>query len=371
MKIITSANLKEYVNNNPKDAEKDFPEFIRLLIKNTVAPITKFDLPTGNNVIQTGPDGVICIRGTNKYLGDKEAIIEIGTNSDYKRKANDDIENRKSLANKDKNFIFITPRQWNDRKTSKDEWCREKKEKYGWNDVRIIDAAILENWLEEDISTSKKILNKLGVNVNFLFTIEEKEQQLIDKTKKGIDLNFFDYEDKKYDELISNLDKSYYHIIASTREEGLYVTLFYLQTAQKDNTLIIEDMETWNELIQEKQISNCILIPNFYHDEELMVPEGNITIFIHDEDELSQESDYIIKQRTINNLKKSLGKYYTINDNDKTEIDYQSIENIIRESLGKYIPLKKHLFKDIIQPKWYHQDTKDLYLYFFCSIPSI
>lgn len=208
----------------------------------------------------------------------------------------------------------------------------------------------------------------MGVNVNFLFTIEEKEQQLIDKTKKGIDLNFFDYEDKKYDELISNLDKSYYHIIASTREEGLYVTLFYLQTAQKDNTLIIEDMETWNELIQEKQISNCILIPNFYHDEELMVPEGNITIFIHDEDELSQESDYIIKQRTINNLKKSLGKYYTINDNDKTEIDYQSIENIIRESLGKYIPLKKHLFKDIIQPKWYHQDTKDLYLCLFLLI---
>lgn len=365
MKIITSVNLKEYVDNNPKDAEKDFPEFIRLLIKNTVAPITKFDLPTGNNVIQTGPDGVVLYHGTNKYLGDKEAIIEIGTNSDYKRKANDDIENRKSLANKDKNFIFITPRLWNDRNVSKDKWCREKKEEYGWNDVRIIDAAVLENWLEEDISTSKKILNKLGVNINFLFTIEEKEQQLIDKTKKGIDLNFFDYEDKKYDELISNLSKSYYHIIAPTREEGLYVTLFYLQKAQKDNTLIIEDMETWNELIQEKQISNCILIPNFYHDEELMVPEGNITIFIHDEDELSQESDYIIQQRTINNLKKELEKYYVINDNGKTKIDDQSIRNIIKESLGKYIPLKKHLFKDFIQPKWYRQDNKDLYLYLY------
>ena len=39
MKIITSVNLKEYVDNNPKDAEKDFPEFIRLLIKTLLHPL--------------------------------------------------------------------------------------------------------------------------------------------------------------------------------------------------------------------------------------------------------------------------------------------------------------------------------------------
>lgn len=367
MKIIKSTDLQEYVNKFPTEAETKFPELIEQLIKNTVDNVTKLDLPTRDNIIQTGPDGIIHYHGKNKYLGDKPAVIEIGTNKNYKRKANDDIENRKNIANKNENFIFITPRLWNDRNTSKEEWCRQKKEDYGWNDVRVIDAATLENWLEEDINTSKKILSKLGVSATNIFTINEKEQEFIRKTKKGINLNFFDYEDKKYDELISTLNKSYYHIIAPTQEEGLYVTLFYLKKNKKDNVLIIEDEQSWNELIQKKQIKNSILIPNFSHDEELMISEKNITIFIHDQEELSRESDYTIKQRTLNNLRIALEKYY-FKESDNSErkiIDYPAIERIIKESLGKYIPLKRHLFIDLISPSWYNDDNKNLYLILF------
>ena len=121
MKIVTSTDIKEYVEKDKKNAESYFPEIIRKLINNTVDNITKFILPTKNNIIETGPDGILQYHGNNKYLGDKFAIIEIGTNKDYKNKANQDIEKRKKMATKKGNFIFITPYLYTDRKTSKEK----------------------------------------------------------------------------------------------------------------------------------------------------------------------------------------------------------------------------------------------------------
>lgn len=361
MKLIKSSNVEEYVRNNKKEAENEFPYIIKQLIKNTVENITGLDIPSGDNTVQTGFDGILKFNGTNKFLGDKPVNIEIGTDSNYIKKANKDIEKR--TARKDENFVFITPYKWNNRKKSKTAWINEKKKKYKWNDIKIIDAEVLEDWLSEDIITSKYLLNKLNIEIKNIYNICEKEDEYSRKTKKAIKLDFFEYEDKEYENLLSELKQEYYNIIAPTREEGIYVTLYYLKKLGKEEkTLIIGDEPTWKEIINKRIVKNGILIPDFYHDESLEIPENNITLLIHDNAELTSNSDYVIKQRTINNLNRALELYYKDKNN---QIDYDSISLIVKKSLGKYMPLKRELFKELKQPSWFNKNNAKLYLYLF------
>lgn len=361
MRLIKSIDLENYVNRNKKEAENEFPYIIKKLLNNTVKDITGIDVPSGDNTIQTGFDGVLKFVGTNKYLGDKPVNIEIGTDNDYLTKANQDIQKRE--YNQNENFIFITPYRWNSRKKPKDVWIKEKKQTYKWNDIKIIDAEILENWLEEDFITTKYLLEKLNIKSEDIFSIKEKEEEYIKKTIKGINLDFFDYEDNDYEKLLSELDKEYYNIVAPTKEEGLLVTLYYLKKNNKySNVLIIDSENAWKKLISYNSLHNAILIPNFYRNEELAIPENNVTIFIHDNEEMIEKSDYSIKERTINNLSKSLEIYYK---DEKSQIDYEQIHLIIKKSLGKYMPLKRELFKELNKPGWYNDENAKLYLYLF------
>lgn len=358
--MIKSNQIEEYVKKNKKEAENEFPLIIKQLIKNTVNNITGIDIPSGDNTIQTGFDGIVSFNSVNKYLGDKTVNIEIGTSVDYIKKANNDIEKR--CPKKNENFIFITPYRWNNRTISKDRWITEKKQKYNWNDIKIIDASVLEDWLEEDFLTTKYLMTKINEETNDIYIIQEKENEFKLKTKKSIGLDFFDYEDNEYEKLLGNLTKEYYNILAPTREEGIYITLFYLNKLNYDNVLIIEDHSTWKELITKNLVKNAILIPNFYHAEELIIPHNNTTLLIYDNEEFIKNADYVIKERTINNLSESLGKYYVDENQHK---DYEIIQSIISQSLGKYIPLKREIFKELKKPSWYSEHNNKMYLYLF------
>lgn len=361
MKLVQSSYLEQYINNNKKEAENEFPYIIKKLIKNTVNNITSIDIPSNDNTIQIGIDGKVKFNGINQYLGDKPANIEIGTSSDYISKANEDIEKRK--PKKDENFIFITPYSWRSRKISKDDWISSKKEEYNWNDIKIIDGAVLEDWLNEDIETAKYFLEKLGIPTSGIYSITEMEKQFANKTEKAIGLDFFNYEDKGYEKILTNLEKEYYHIVAPTREEGVLVTLFYLKELGMDNDVLVIDNELiWEEIVSRKLIKDAILIPNFYHYDGLACPINNTTLFIYDTEEFINKSDYVIKQRTINNLRRALERYYKLESN---ECDYEIVNSIIKKSLGKYIPLKRELFKEHTRPKWYDGNNIKLLLCIF------
>lgn len=360
MKLINSIQIEQYAKENKKEAENEFPIIIKKLIKNTVENITGIHLPSGNNTIQTGIDGYVSFKGTSKYLGDKTANIEIGTSEDYIGKANKDIKKR--TPKKDENFIFITPYRWNSRKKSKLDWIREKKEEFEWNDIKVIDASDLEDWLEEDFLTTKFLMTKINQKTTDIYTILEKEYEFKLKTIKELNLNFFDYQDSDYEKLLGNLTKDYYNILSPTREEGIYVTLYYLKKLEFENVLIIENNDTWNKLIKNNFIKNAILIPNFYHDEELIIPKNNVTLLIYDNEEFLKNIDYVIKERTVNNLNDSLGKFYLDENGQK---DHDVVQNIINKSLGKYMPLKREIFKELKTPVWYSDVKNKLYLYLF------
>lgn len=363
MKLITSKLIESYVKSNKKEAQNEIPYIIKRLIENTVKDLTKLDIPYGDNTIQTGPDGIVQFKGTNKYLGESAAVIEIGTDENYVVKANNDIKKRTS--NKNQNFVFITPYSWNKRRPSKYEWIEKQKEKHDWKDIIVIDGEVLESWLEEDTLTTKYFLNKIDKTITptSISIIEDKDEELKKKTKVGLGLDFFDYNEKNYEIILSNLKKEYYHIVSPTREEGMYVTLFYLRKLNKEkNTIIIDDEETWNSLAKKGNINNAILIPNFYQKSDLIIPSNNTTIIIHDKEEKITVFDFELQQRTIRNLEESLGLYYK---DDNNSINYEKINSIVNKTLGKYMALKRELFKAPVRPQWYDEANKLKYLQLF------
>lgn len=363
MKLITSKVIESYVKSNKKEAQNEIPYIIKQLIENTVKNLTKLDIPYGDNTIQTGPDGIVQFNGTNKYLGENSAIIEIGTDENYVVKANNDIKKR--TPNKKQNFVFVTPYCWNMRRPSKYEWIEKQKEKYNWKDIMVIDGEVLETWLEEDILTTKYFLNKIDklITPTSISMIKDKEDELKQKTKVGLGLDFFDYNEKNYENILSDLKKEYYHIVSPTREEGMHVTLFYLRKLNKENnTIIIDDEDTWNSLVKKGNINNAILIPNFYQKNDLIIPSNNTTIIIHDKEEKITGFDFELQQRTIRNLENSLGIYYK---QDDCSIDYDKIHSIVNKTLGKYMALKREIFKAPIKPQWYNESNKLRYLQLF------
>lgn len=180
---------------------------------------------------------------------------------------------------------------------SKDAWITKKKEKFKWNDIKIVDAEVLEDWLEEDFLTTKYLLEKLNIKSDDIYSINEKEKEYVQKTNKDIKLDFFDYEDKDYEKLLNELEKEYYNIAAPTREEGVLVTLYYLRKIHKsEDVLIIDNEIAWKNLVGNDLLHNAILIPNFYHIDGLPISKNNTTILIYDNEELLEKSDYYIKE---------------------------------------------------------------------------
>ena len=55
-------------------------------------------------------------------------------------------------------------------------------------------------------------------------------------------------------------------------------------------------------------------------------------------------------------------KYYKFESN---ECNYEIVNSIIKKSLGKYIPLKRELFKEHTKPKWYDENNVKLLLSIF------
>lgn len=95
-----------------------------------------------------GWDGVLELAEGTEYLPQGLSVWEFGASKSVKGKADGDYQKRNANAlgvDKSKaTYIFVTPRRW---KASSD-WIKKRKSEGIWQDVRVIDAVQLEEWLE-------------------------------------------------------------------------------------------------------------------------------------------------------------------------------------------------------------------------------
>ena len=158
MKWITATQLEGWAETKP--ARGKLPSLIYDLIVGSCRELQTIRFPVEDKSETHGPDGHLVAAGV-PFIQDGESFWELSTEQDYLKKANGDIENRSNHTPDGKraesSFVFVTPRTWN--KSGENElenWREAKRQQYGWREVVVIDAVMLEQWLERCVPVAAR-----------------------------------------------------------------------------------------------------------------------------------------------------------------------------------------------------------------------
>ncbi len=146
MKWVDTTDLRQWANR--RNCQDTLPELARKLIRVSSDSIKAIKFPSGENVLIGGWDGILEVSEETEYLPKGISLWEFGSNADTKGKADEDYEKRSKnpigFNPAECTYVFVTPRLW----TKGDEWIEERKKDGVWKDIKVINAEILEEWLE-------------------------------------------------------------------------------------------------------------------------------------------------------------------------------------------------------------------------------
>lgn len=136
-------------------ARETFPEMVRHLILASARDITDIRhmrFPGGENSQVRGYDGELDMAVAYPNVPAGRSVWEFGTNrtaadkfkSDYETRAGEMKAGERAAAT----FVFVTPRVWDNPKKKLPDFVNGYRERKEFKDVRYIDGAMLEEWLE-------------------------------------------------------------------------------------------------------------------------------------------------------------------------------------------------------------------------------
>lgn len=168
MRLIETTHLKTWAGSKP--AESRFPHIVKALITAVIQP-RNLRMPSGDAVWVPGFDGVVASTEDNRFVPTGLSVWELGTNSDFRVKANKDYAKRSKDDAKDDGkssemgfdrsaatFVFVTPLVWSD----KAKWVSDRKAESIWKDVVAIDGVDLQDWLESAPAVNLQFAAELG-----------------------------------------------------------------------------------------------------------------------------------------------------------------------------------------------------------------
>jgi len=134
------------------DCRALLPELVRRLIHGTVtlSNLRFIDFPAGEGIQKHGVDGRLDVTEGHAFVPTGASVWEMGCSKDPKKKADDDYEARRNnpgrgIVASQTTFVFVTPRRW----YNHEEWATERRKEGLWADVRVLDADLLEQWLDQ------------------------------------------------------------------------------------------------------------------------------------------------------------------------------------------------------------------------------
>lgn len=219
------------------------------------------------------------------------------------------------------------------------------------------DRAFLQDLRSEQTVHSETILAKIeGIHQALdqyhhrnikVYSADEKDHELKQKTNNPkIGISFFvidddnfiaDFGEHRYDECI--------YVRAKCREEAIYCIINELwRTADERAIFIIQNEEGWESLRQIASEGN-IYISWFYAD-EIAAISGNTNIFVVTENIPVFAHDILnLRPRTYSTIANCL---------NKAGIDFNKANQLVNETHGLFVPLKKKLFNGLLPktPDW-------------------
>ncbi len=179
------------------------------------------------------------------------------------------------------------------------------------------------------------------------FSISDIDAQIRRESKlKGMDLRFFELDDEQFEtKLQAFIDRERVYVVGKSREETIYRILNELRKKNFDRIILVIKSEVEWKRLEKANLSRAILIPFFFAESILAIP-NNTNIFVYGEDEPCYNREKLeLRKRT----KKSL-----IHSLEKIGIDGTEAYNMVDNTHGLYVPLKKKLFNGAMyaNPEW-------------------
>lgn len=154
MQWINQAELRDWADRI--GSREQFPVMIRDLILasvHDVGDIHHMRFPGGEAGQIPGYDGDLTMAVGTPYIPVGRSVWEFGTSEKPAAKFKRDYENRvkdtDGATRKELTFVFATPRNWDNPKRKLPDFVKEYKDKGDFADVRYIDGAMLDAWLQE------------------------------------------------------------------------------------------------------------------------------------------------------------------------------------------------------------------------------
>ncbi|MBE3123970.1 MAG: hypothetical protein IMZ65_04130 [Planctomycetes bacterium] len=158
--FVSASMIDSRLCSASRDGQELLPQLVAKLITASIPKeaIREFRFPHGDQVYLHGADGILAIDDTvqNMYVPSGISLWETGTSTDPKSKADGDFSkaegklasafpNVTPFVTPDKaTFVFVTSKPW-----ESSGWVREKRGASPWKSVRVLDAVLLEQWIEQ------------------------------------------------------------------------------------------------------------------------------------------------------------------------------------------------------------------------------
>jgi len=261
MKIIKSGDIESWSCQD--GTESAFPVLIRNLIRfSTCASIENFHGYNENN--RPGVDGkVISNTEQNPWVPCGVSYWELGNAKNIERKASNDYSKRtEEISKQDRlssTFVFATPKNWR----SGEKWVREKKERKEWKNVKIIDAELIEQWIEQlNYPQQAKIADIMGINMEGIDLLEHSWELWSKATNPPLPESMFNEDIKLAQESIiweswkNDSESSVIVVKADTKEEALaFLYCLFKHDAFKeysDNACIVGNEDALKRAINQE-----------------------------------------------------------------------------------------------------------------------
>jgi hypothetical protein len=172
--LVTSRDIDNFLAPTNRDAQEVLPHLVRKLIMETTEAGTlgQLRMAVGDDIRLPGWDGTTKLLNRHPIIPEGTSVWEMGVGSDPRSKANDDFRKRNQAGAapdpSSTTFVFVTPRVW----AGKDDWIAEHKADTVWKDIVVIDAQVLEQWLEFAPGATMWLLHEFRKPIDDIDTLE-------------------------------------------------------------------------------------------------------------------------------------------------------------------------------------------------------
>ncbi len=196
----------------------------------------------------------------------------------------------------------------------------------------------------EKVNCEIALYNSKSISIESADQLDIRIRKQTNNPRIGIE--FFDIDDDNFKELFE--DQKVNEIVrvrAKCREEAVYCIINELwRSNEKRAIFVVKSLEDWDKLSQSDSTDN-IYIPWFWA-EEICAIENNTNIFIYTEGVPSFSHDEIIlRPRTFRTISNALVK---------AGMGIEEANNLVSETHGLYIPMKRKIFNGqyLKKPEW-------------------